>query len=54
MYNLVCVEGNGTAVHLTRLNVKGFKNIQCNGCDMMMMMMWNVSEEDGKVEVRVR
>ena len=51
MYYLVSVDHNSMAAHLTRMTVKGFKKccisnvVDGTDCDML----WNGSEEDGKV-----
>jgi len=51
MYYLIDVVHNDKAVHLSRNDLKGFKK----GCITTAMdgtdcdMMWNGSEEDGKV-----
>jgi len=53
MYNLVCVECNSTAVHLTRLTVKGFKKCCISNamdetwwwCGMSVKRMGNLNWE---------
>lgn len=50
MHYLVNVDHNGMATHHTRSECQRFSevlHIQRNGWDMMMMMMWNGSEEEG-------
>ena len=56
MYNLVCVKGNGIAVHLTRLTVKGFKKWCISNamdetwwwCGMSVKMIWKLKGEYGE------